>query len=80
MAPSPRPRSHVAEDGNAAAEDHRDDAGHEGEFQRRRQPLAQQLHDIAVQRDGNAEVAVQEAAKPDDELGEERLVEAVAGA
>ena len=57
----------------ATRDEQRDDA----ELQRRRQPVQHQAEHVLPQRDRGAEIAVQHAGQPDEELLEQRLVEAV---
>jgi hypothetical protein len=58
------------------AEDDGDDQRHEGEFQRRRQPLQDDLHRRLPVDEGAAEIALQEIAEIDEELLPQRPVEA----
>ena len=47
------------------------------QLQRRRQPVEHQAEHVLPQRDRGAEIAVRDAGQPDEELLDDRLVEAV---
>ncbi len=68
------------EDRDRAAEQHRENERREGELQRRRQPLGEQLEHVAMQRDRRAEIATAKVARPDEELCQQARVEPVMGA
>ncbi len=66
-----------ADDSQRAADRDGDEQRHDAEFERRRQPVHDQAEHVLPQRDRRAEIAVCHAGQPDEELLEQRFVEAV---
>ena len=70
-------RQRVATKASVGAEHDRDEKREEAQLERRRQPVQHDREHVLAERDRRAEIALEHAAEPDDELLEDRLVEAV---
>ena len=78
LGPAPAPIDRG--EGQRDAERDAEQDGEPGELQRRRQPAEDQRRHILLEGDRGAEIALHRAAEIEDELVEDRLVEAVEGA
>ena len=66
-----------ADDRQRPADRHGDEQRHDAELKRRRQPVHHQAEHVLPERDRGAEIAMRHAGQPDEELLEQRFVEAV---